>query len=81
MSHVRIKLIENINDSEFKSFIGKRIFYFTINKKKKKLKWGKIISIHGKSGGFLAKFKQKMPPTLIASPVFITFLPCNKYNN
>ena len=81
MSHVRIKIIEHVNESEFKSFIGKRIFYFTIDKKNKtkKLKWGKIVSCHGKSGGFLAKFKKKIPPTLIASPVFITFLPCNKY--
>nr|UXY87867.1 60S ribosomal protein L35A [Cryptomonas curvata] len=82
MSYVRLKLFEDIKKQDFKSFIGKKIFYPIVNKtnqnKNKKLKWGKIISQHGKSGVFLAKFKSNVPSIMITSSVFITFLPYNK---
>ena len=81
MSYVRIKIVDNQEQINLKKLIGKRIFYFTLNKniKKNKLKWGQIISLHGKSGSFLAKFKNKVPPKLITSCVFITYLPFVKY--
>jgi large subunit ribosomal protein L35Ae len=80
MSCIRLKLTEDIKKKDFKSFIGKKVFYPTLNKskKKKKLKWGKIISQHGKSGVLLAKFKSNIPSSLITSFVFITFFPYNK---
>jgi len=76
-SYVRIKIAENLKELNLKRLIGKRIFYFMVTKnlKKNKIKWGQIISLHGKSGVVLAKFKSNVPPVMITSSVFITFLP------
>nr|UXY87375.1 60S ribosomal protein L35A [Cryptomonas sp.] len=77
MSQVRILIPINKKQKSIKSYIGKRIFYSLKNNPsdKKDIRWGKIVSQHGKTGVFLAKFKKQIPPSMVTSSVFITFLP------
>ncbi|AEA38991.1 60S ribosomal protein L35A (nucleomorph) [Cryptomonas paramecium] len=71
-SYTRIQILENLKKKEKHSLIGKRIFY--IVKKGHsiyKTKWGRIISPHGNSGKFIAKFRKNVAPSLFCSAVFI----------
>nr|UXY86921.1 60S ribosomal protein L35A [Cryptomonas paramecium] len=71
-SYTRIQIVENLKKKETKSLIGKKLFYITKKGHSKyKTKWGKIISPHGNSGKFIAKFKKNVAPSLFCSTVFI----------
>jgi len=40
----------------------------------KKIVWGKIVSLHGRSGSFIVKFIKNITPSSITDPVFVTML-------
>lgn len=63
--------MKKVNHSSEKKFF----ILQDIKTKKKKLKWGKIISKHGNNGIFLAKFKKNLCPYFISSLVYVTHLP------
>lgn len=44
-------------------------------KKKPKTAWGKIISLHGRTGVFLAKFKKQVSPVKLTTRVYILSKP------
>ena len=73
MSKVRIKINGANNEKKQKFFLGSKIFYVVSNgfRKKPKTIWGKIISLHGRNGIFLAKFKRQVSPVELTSFVYI----------
>ncbi len=72
MSKIRVR-IPIANDMKGqKKFLGAKIFYIKSDgQKKPKTFWGKIISLHGRSGVFLARFKKQVSPIEITSRVYI----------
>ena len=75
ISKVRIKIKNAKHHEKTKLYLGKKIFCILKNQsKEKKIRWGKIISLHGRSGGFIVKFKKNIPPTCISSNVYITMI-------
>jgi large subunit ribosomal protein L35Ae len=75
VSKVRIKINKVKNQDISKNYLGKKIFYILDIQSKKKIIWGKIISYHGRSGGFIAKFKKNLPPICFSSNIYITMFP------
>lgn len=73
MSRVRIRIPGTNDVFNQKKFLGSKIFYITDRESTKKIKteWGKIVSLHGRTGVFLAKFKKQISPSKMASHVYI----------
>jgi large subunit ribosomal protein L35Ae len=64
ISDVRIKIPKIKHEKECKFFLGKKLF-LSLKKpseKKRKVIYGKIKKLHGRSGVFLARFKKNLPP-------------------
>jgi large subunit ribosomal protein L35Ae len=80
VSRVRIKIINTKNNINSSFFIGKKIIYIRKNTihKRKKIIWGKIISLHGKSGVFIAKFLKNLPPSSMNDQIHVTSFPFNQ---
>jgi len=77
MSKIRVSIpgANEINTQE--KFLGAKIFYIISNglRKKPRTAWGKIISLHGRTGIFLAKFKKQVSPVEITSKIYIVSKP------
>jgi len=73
MSKVRIRIPQANDVISHKKLLGTKIFYFISDGKKQKTKivWGKIVSLHGRTGVFLAKFKKQVAPVKLTSRVYI----------
>ncbi|ABW98196.1 rpl35A (nucleomorph) [Hemiselmis andersenii] len=74
---VRIKISKIKHEKESKFFLGKKVFFIpkNLNIKKRKVIWGKIKKLHGRSGVFIAQFKKNLPPNSISMNVNISYLP------
>jgi ribosomal protein L35AE/L33A len=73
MSRIRIRIPGANEIISQEKFLGAKVFYIISNgfKKKPKTVWGKLISLHGRNGIFLAKFKSQVSPVEITSAVYI----------
>jgi ribosomal protein L35AE/L33A len=72
MSKIRVRISIANDMKEQRKFLGAKIFFIkSKGHKKPKTSWGKIISLHGRSGVFLAKFKKQISPIEITSRVYI----------
>mmetsp|Transcript_58 Transcript_58/g.78 ORF Transcript_58/g.78 Transcript_58/m.78 type:complete len:103 (+) Transcript_58:13-321(+) len=58
-------------------YLGKKVLLFKENKnlKKKKEYWGKIVSLHGRTGGLIATFKKPITPSFFPSDIIIMPFP------
>jgi len=75
-SHVLIKISGTKRYTVLEPYLGKKVFYSTGSGNNcKKFLWGKIISMHGKSGAFIAKFSKQLPPSSFSSFVYVTPFP------
>ena len=73
MSRVRVR-VPGANDiTSQQKILGAKIFYFSSDGKQQNTKtsWGKIVSLHGRTGVFLAKFKKQVAPAKLTSRVYI----------
>lgn len=73
MSKIRVR-IPGANEIKMQGkFLGAKIFYIISSGlgKKPRMAWGKIISLHGRTGIFLAKFKKQVSPVEITSRIYI----------
>jgi len=73
MSKIRVR-IPGANEINLQSrFLGAKIFYVISSRlgRKPRTVWGKIISLHGRTGIFLAKFKKQVSPVEITSRIYI----------
>jgi len=77
MSKIRIRIPCANEVSKQQKFLGAKIFYLKSNgfRTKPKAAWGKIVSLHGRTGIFLAKFKKQISPVEITSCVYIIHKP------
>mmetsp|Transcript_21794 Transcript_21794/g.42297 ORF Transcript_21794/g.42297 Transcript_21794/m.42297 type:complete len:106 (-) Transcript_21794:1020-1337(-) len=78
ISDVRIKIPKIKHAKENVFFLGKKVIFIPKNsiKNKKKIIWGKITKLHGRSGSFIARFKKNLPPNSISTNVKINYLSC-----
>lgn len=80
MSKLRIRISTANDVKEQRRYLGAKIFFIkSKGQKKPKTSWGKIISLHGRSGVFLAKFKKQVSPIEITSRVYIVPKNLNKF--
>jgi ribosomal protein L35AE/L33A len=81
ISQVRIKIKNKKIIEKNKLYLGKKIFCISKNRPLGKIKivWGKIISLHGRSGCFIAKFKKNISPNYISSNIYITMIPSKRH--
>lgn len=77
MSKIRVRVLGANNITTQKNLLGAKIFYLISDgtRKKPKTAWGKIISLHGRTGVFLAKFKKQVSPVKLTSRVYILSRP------
>jgi ribosomal protein L35AE/L33A len=77
MSKIRVRVPGANNITTQKNLLGAKIFYLISDgtRKKPKTAWGKIISLHGRTGVFLAKFKKQVSPVKLTSRVYILSRP------
>lgn len=78
-SQILLKIINSKEHLKLEPFLGKKVLYQTKTKtKKRKVFWGKIVSLHGRSGVFIARFSKPLPPCSFSSYVYVTPLPFRK---
>lgn len=77
MSRIRIRVPGANEIISQEKLLGAKVFYIISNgfKKKPKTVWGKLVSLHGRNGIFLAKFKSHVSPIEITSSVYIVAKP------
>lgn len=62
MHYIRIKIPFVNDEKKAKLYLGKKVIYTKKLGGSNSIKWGKITSLHGRSGGFLVKFKKNINP-------------------
>lgn len=75
MQFIRIKIPYVNDEKKAKSFLGKNVIYLKKINNDKKIKWGKIVSLHGRSGTFLVKFKKNINPNNLEYKLIVAPFP------
>ena len=73
--------IQNCNDSAGARFYqGKRVAYIfkaknTVNNTRYRVRWGRVINLHGHHGQVRARFAKNLPPAAMGSTVRVMLYP------
>jgi ribosomal protein L35AE/L33A len=75
MQFIRIKIPYINDEKKAKSFLGKNVIYLKKINNDKKIRWGKIVALHGRSGAFLVKFKKNINPNNLEYKLIVAPFP------